>query len=62
MTGLRDKIRFNKKVTQIMYDKDESVEVLCEDGTTFTGTNIIVTLPLGVLKETYVTLLLQTNI
>lgn len=43
-----------------MYDKQqESVEVFCEDGTTFVGDYVVSTLPLGVLKEMYVLALIK---
>lgn len=54
VTGIQEKVQLNKKVTKIMYDKqNESVEVLCEDGTSFIGKYVITALPLGVLKEMY---------
>ncbi|VVC91304.1 unnamed protein product, partial [Leptidea sinapis] len=50
--------KFLKDVTQIKWPRDASgnVEVVCKDGSTYTASNVIVTVSLGVLKEIYATL------
>ncbi|XP_050678622.1 uncharacterized protein LOC126974920 [Leptidea sinapis] len=46
-------IKLNTEVTQIKWPRDTTgnVEVVCKDGSTYTASNVIVTLSLGVLKE-----------
>ncbi|XP_050676916.1 uncharacterized protein LOC126973618 [Leptidea sinapis] len=46
-------IKLNTEVTQIKWPRDASgnVEVVCKDGSTYTASNVIVTVSLGVLKE-----------
>ncbi|CAB3258115.1 unnamed protein product [Arctia plantaginis] len=48
-------IRFEKVVTKIKYPQDpvQDVEVTCKDGSTYKGRNVIVTVSLGVLKESH---------
>uniref|UniRef100_A0A336KIV9 CSON010572 protein n=1 Tax=Culicoides sonorensis TaxID=179676 RepID=A0A336KIV9_CULSO len=56
VTGIKDKILFDKKVIKVFYDKqsqNESVQITCHDGTSYFAEHVIITLPLGVLKETH---------
>ncbi|VVC91303.1 unnamed protein product [Leptidea sinapis] len=51
-------IKLNTEVTQIKWPRDASgnVEVVCKDGSTYTASNVIVTVSLGVLKAKHKTL------
>lgn len=49
-------IEFNKWVSNINWRSDDTVTVTCDDKTTYNAQHVIVTIPLGVMKETYKTL------
>ncbi|CAB3258118.1 unnamed protein product [Arctia plantaginis] len=51
-------LQLEKEVTKITYPQDpaQDVEVTCKDGSTYKARNVIVTVSLGVLKESYETL------
>ncbi|KAK5649619.1 hypothetical protein RI129_000648 [Pyrocoelia pectoralis] len=49
---IREKIVFNKTVTRILTDKQIGVTILCSDGSRYNAKQVLVTLPLGVLKKT----------
>ncbi|VVC91311.1 unnamed protein product [Leptidea sinapis] len=55
MTGM---MLAHRAVTQIKWPRDTTgnVEVVCKDGSTYTASNVIVTLSLGVLKERHTSL------
>ncbi|KAB0800702.1 hypothetical protein PPYR_06441 [Photinus pyralis] len=48
---ISQKILLNKIVSKIITDKSDGVTVICSDGTKYSARYVLVTLPLGVLKE-----------
>lgn len=52
---IEEKIIFNKTVKRISWDRVPA-EVLCTDGQVFIADQVLVTVPLGVLKENVNTL------
>lgn len=54
--GVEKYIQFNKNVTNIDWGSPRNVQITCEDKTVYNAHHVIVTIPLGVLKETHTTL------
>jgi spermine oxidase len=54
--NVEEKIIFNKKVVNIDYSAADQVKIECSDGSEYFADQVIVTVPLGVLKAHHETM------